>query len=92
MPAQRELLRVGNDAVCQCVRVRWALFRASALRAVGAGGGRLGFGIDSPEQGADVNFLVAVRAFHMPPEYRTAGICHLQFQSSPLPERTQLRR
>lgn len=76
----RELLSLGDDAVGQRVGVLRLLAGPAALRAVRPGGGGLGSGFHAPHQGTDVNFLTAVRAFHVLEIKPNSCLCEPKFK------------
>jgi hypothetical protein len=85
MTSQRKFLRLGNNSMGAGVGVSRLLPGPSALLSVRPGRSGLRIGINAPQQGADIDFLVTVRAFHRPSNYPAVGISRVNFQSSPLP-------
>lgn len=84
----RNLLSLGDDAVCQSVRVHGLFTRPAALRAVRSSGFGFSFGLHAPKEGARTDLFSAMRAFHWPANNPTTAYGTAGNQSSPLPKIT----
>lgn len=76
----RELLSLGNNAVCQRVGVLGLFLGASSLLSVGLGSLGLGLGFHAPDESADIDLFSAVRAVHALENKPNSCLCESQIK------------